>query len=84
MSDFWIKKKKKKFLNQPYCGTCVRQSFPAQVTLENMVNVFVGKVSKWCFVADIAVRVEDVWDARPHSREVEFQPENSRGKVQSK
>lgn len=31
------------------------QCFPAQVTPENMVNIFVGKVSKWGFVADIAI-----------------------------
>lgn len=27
-----------------------------------MVDMFVGKVSKLCFEADIAVRVEEVWD----------------------
>lgn len=28
------------------------------VTVDNMVDMFVGKVSKLCFEADIAVRVE--------------------------
>lgn len=62
----------------------MRQCFPAQVTLENMVNIFVCKVSKWGFVAGIAITAEKVWDARPRSREVEFQPQNSRCQVQSK